>query len=168
MDTADRLRLEIQLRQARRDEIERRVTAHNVEVHEIGAAVSVELRGVLRHDGRPWISWQSEISWFEYPLTDDGFITGFNQAIIGEVGTQLRSMGIPPSDYLELCSPGPVNDGNADLWTARTNIECANRSEHYPVEQWNYRRWHPSFCRRRRHSGEFVRNLSGLSWRRTR
>jgi hypothetical protein len=39
-------------------------------------------------------------SWFDYPLTDDGFITPIDQSIIGEVGTQLQSMGSPPPTIL--------------------------------------------------------------------
>jgi hypothetical protein len=38
-------------------------------------------------------------SWFDYPLNDYGHFAN-NQAIIGEVGTQLQSMGNPPPNIL--------------------------------------------------------------------
>jgi hypothetical protein len=106
MDTADRLQLEMQLRQARREEIERRVTAHNVEVQRNrGGSERRTARGFgPRRTPLDFLAIGD--SWFEYPLTDDGFITGFNQAIIGEVGTQLRSMGNPPPTILSYALHG--------------------------------------------------------------
>jgi hypothetical protein len=106
MDTADRLQLEIQLRQARRDEIERRVIAHNVEVQRNRSGSERRTARGLAPRRTPLDFLAIGDSWFEYPLTDDGFITGFNQAIIGEVGTQLRSMGIPPPTILSYALHG--------------------------------------------------------------
>jgi hypothetical protein len=84
MDTADRLQLEMQLRQARRDEIERRVTAHNVEVQRNRSGSERRTARGLARRRTPLDFLAIGDSWFEYPLTDDGFITGFNQAIMAK------------------------------------------------------------------------------------
>jgi hypothetical protein len=115
MDTADRLQLEMQLRQARRDEIERRVTAHNVEVQRNRSGSERRTARGLARRRTPLDFLAIGDSWFEYPLTDDGFITGFNQAIVGEAGTQLRSMGTPPPTILSYALHGLSTIGNADL-----------------------------------------------------
>jgi hypothetical protein len=106
MDTMGRRQLEIQLRQARKQEIERRITAHNLDVRR-------NRTGSQRRTARGSAARQLPLdflavgdSWFEYPLTDEGFITGINQSIIGEVGTQLQSMGTPPPTILSYALHG--------------------------------------------------------------
>ena len=49
MDTADRLQLEMQLRQARREEIERRVTAHNARYGSLRQGVRSSTRDILKN-----------------------------------------------------------------------------------------------------------------------
>ena len=94
MDTTNRLRLESQIRDARRAEIERRTAAHNLEVrrNRIG-----NRRRSARDEppAMPLDLLAIGDSWFDYPLNDYGHFST-NQAIIGEVGTQLQSMGNPP------------------------------------------------------------------------
>jgi hypothetical protein len=106
MDTAGRLQLEIQLRQARKEEIERRVAAHNLEVQQnrSGSERRTARGSAPRRTSLDFLAIGD--SWFEYPLTDDGLITGFNQAILGEVGTQLRCMGNPPPTILSYALHG--------------------------------------------------------------
>jgi hypothetical protein len=106
MDTVGRLQLEMQLRDARRAEIESRLTAHKLNAQRIRS-------GSQRRSGRglPERSMPLDLlaigdSWFEYPLTDDGLITGVNQAIIGVPGTQLQSLGHPPPTILSYALHG--------------------------------------------------------------
>jgi hypothetical protein len=98
MDAADRLQLEKQLRDARRAVVEQRRIAHKLETQRNrsgnkrrtarGAAPAMPLDFLAIGD-----------SWFDYPLNDWGHFAS-NQAIIGEVGTQLQSMGNPPPTIL--------------------------------------------------------------------
>lgn len=105
MDTAARLQLEMQLRDARKAEIEDRIKVHNFEVQRnTSGNRRRSARGLAPQMPLDFLAIGD--SWFEYPLTDDGLITGFNQAIIGEVGTQLRSMGNPPPTILSYALHG--------------------------------------------------------------
>ena len=99
MDPAGRLKLEKQLRDARSAEIERRQIVHKLEVqrNRRGAARRT-VRGAAPR-AMPLDFLAVGDSWFEYPLDDDGHIAN-NQAIIGEMGTQLQSMGNPPPNIL--------------------------------------------------------------------
>jgi hypothetical protein len=106
MDAASRIQLEKQLRDARAEEIETRIRAHKLKVEQI--------RTVSRRRGTLGLAPQKMPldflalgdSWFEYPLTDDGLLTTSNQAIVGEAGTQLQSMGNPPPTILSYALHG--------------------------------------------------------------
>lgn len=106
MDTTGRIQLEIQLRAARKDEIQTRVSAHKLKVQQT-------LTGNRRRTLRGAAPRQLPLdllaigdSWFEYPLTDDGLFTVANQSIIGETGSQLQSMGNPPPTILNYALHG--------------------------------------------------------------
>jgi len=106
MDPTARLKLEIDLRDARRQEIEARIEAHNLTVRR--AAGGNQRRNLSISAPRPIPLDLLAIgdSWFEYPLNDDGIITGVNQAIVGETGTQLQSLGSPPPTILSYALHG--------------------------------------------------------------
>jgi hypothetical protein len=106
MDTADRFQLEMQLREARTAEIEARISAHNVNVQRTRSGNQRRSARGLAAPITPLDLLAVGDSWFEYPLTDDGLITGFNQAIIGNTGTQLQSMGNPPPTILSYALHG--------------------------------------------------------------
>jgi hypothetical protein len=106
MDPAARLNLEIQLREARRSEIDDRTKAHNLSVQR---TVTGNERRNLRSAAPKAVALDFLAigdSWFDYPLTDDGFITGINQGIIGVTGTQLQSLGTPSSTILSYALHG--------------------------------------------------------------
>jgi hypothetical protein len=94
VDTTNRLQLESQLRDARRVEIERRTTAHDLEVrrNKIGNRRRSAGGKAPRATRLDFLAIGD--SWFDYPLNNYGFLSS-NQDIIGEVGTQLQSMGNP-------------------------------------------------------------------------
>jgi hypothetical protein len=99
MDAADRLQLQRQLRYARRAEVEQRKIAHKLEVQRNRSG---NKRRTAR--GEPARATPLDFlaigdSWFDYPLNDWGHFAS-NQAIVGEVGTQLQSMGNPPPNIL--------------------------------------------------------------------
>lgn len=101
MDAAGRLQLEKQLRDARSAEIERREIANKLEVQRNRSGAT---RRTVRGAAPPALPLHFLAvgdSWFDYPLDDKGdLLINNNQAIIGEVGTQLRSMGNPPPTIL--------------------------------------------------------------------
>jgi hypothetical protein len=99
VDATVRLQLEQQLRDARSAEIEQRRLAHKLEVQR-------NRNGDTRRTARGEAARSTPLdllavgdSWFDYPLNDYGHLTN-NQAIIGEVGTQLQSMGNPSPNIL--------------------------------------------------------------------
>jgi hypothetical protein len=99
MDAASRLQLEKQLRDARNTEIEQRRLAHKLEVQRNrSGATRRTVRGAAPRVV-PMDLLAVGDSWFDYPLNDYGHFAS-NQAIIGEVGTQLLSMGNPPPNVL--------------------------------------------------------------------
>lgn len=95
MNTTNRLQLESELQDARRAEIERRTTAHNLAVwrNRIGDKRRITRGKAARAMPLDFLAVGD--SWFDYPLDDYGLLSS-NQDIIGEVGTQLQSMGNPP------------------------------------------------------------------------
>jgi hypothetical protein len=99
MNAADRLQLEKQLRDARKAEVEQRQIAHKLGVQRNRSGTARRtLRGAAPR-ALPLDLLAVGDSWFDYPLNDYGHFAS-NQAIIGEVGTQLRSMGDPPPNIL--------------------------------------------------------------------
>jgi hypothetical protein len=101
MDAAGRLQLEKQLRDARSAEIERREIANKLEVQRNrSGAIRRTVRGAAP-PALPLHFLAVGDSWFDYPLDDNGDLhINNNQSIIGEVGTQLRSMDNPPPTIL--------------------------------------------------------------------
>lgn len=106
MDTVNRFELEKQLRDARNAEIDARIQAHMARVQRIRAGVSRRSVGAPAPRQLPLDFLAIGDSWFEYPLTDDGLLTGFNQEIVGETGTQLQSIGNPPPTILSYALHG--------------------------------------------------------------
>jgi hypothetical protein len=106
MDTAARLQLEIQLRDARRAELEQRLQTHTLTVQRTKAGIARRNAAAAAPRSNPLDCFAIGDSWFEYPLTDDGLITGSNQAIVGETGTQLQSIGDPPPIILSYALHG--------------------------------------------------------------
>jgi hypothetical protein len=106
MDTTGRLQLEIQLRDARKSEIQARIKSHTLKVQRARIGNQRRTLRNVAPQQMPLDLLAVGDSWFEYPLTDDGLITGFNQAIVGEVGTQLRSLGNPPPTILSYALHG--------------------------------------------------------------
>lgn len=109
MDATARLQLEVQLRDAKRAELQDRLQKHT-------AAVLRTRSGIQRRNLASGVAPSQPLdflaigdSWFEYPLTDDGFPTGFNQSIIGTEGTQLQSMGNPPPLILNYALHGQAS-----------------------------------------------------------
>jgi hypothetical protein len=99
MDATERLQLEQQLRDARSAEIEKRRTAHKLEVQRNSSGNTRRTARGGAPRAMPLDLLAVGDSWFDYPLNDYGHFAN-NQAIIGEVGTQLQSMGNPPPNIL--------------------------------------------------------------------
>jgi hypothetical protein len=106
MDTVNRFELEKQLRDARNAEIDARIQSHTARVQRMRAGVSRRGVGAPAPRQLPLDFLAIGDSWFEYPLTDDGLLTGFNQGIVGETGTQLQSIGNPPPTILSYALHG--------------------------------------------------------------
>ena len=89
MDTVNRFELEKQLRDAPgMRKMTRRIQAHMARVQRIRAGVGRRSVGAPAPRQLPLDFLAIGDSWFEYPLTDDGLLTGFNQEIVGR---QVRS-----------------------------------------------------------------------------
>jgi hypothetical protein len=107
MPAADRLQLEKQLRDARSAEIERRQKANKLEVQRNRSGAKRRTVRGAAPQAMPLHFLAVGDSWFDYPLDDNGdYLINDNQAIIGEVGTQLRSMGNPPPTILSYALHG--------------------------------------------------------------
>jgi hypothetical protein len=106
MDSTNRFQLEMELRDARRAEIQARIQAHKTKVARVRAGASRRAAATATLRRLPLDFLAIGDSWFEYPLTDDGLITGFNQGIVGDAGTQLQSIGNPPPTILSYALHG--------------------------------------------------------------
>ena len=104
MDQTDQLQLEIQLRQARKADIEKRILDHKNEVAQVkGGFESRAARGESQGNV-PLDFLAIGDSWFEYPVNDDG-LPSLNQAI----PPQLGKMGNPPPKILNLARHGQAS-----------------------------------------------------------
>ena len=104
MDQTDQLQLEIQLRQARKADIEKRILDHKSEVAQVkGVFESRAARGESQGNV-PLDFLAIGDSWFEYPVNDDG-LPSLNQAI----PPQLGKMGNPPPKILNLARHGQAS-----------------------------------------------------------
>jgi hypothetical protein len=106
MDPTNRLQLEMQLREARKAEIEKRVKAHKLQVDRIERGNRLRSVHGLGPRKVPLDFLAIGDSWFEYPLNDDGLL-GPNAAVVAD--TQLQSMGSPPPVILSYALHGQAS-----------------------------------------------------------
>ena len=105
MDQKEQMQLEIQLRQARKEDVEKRIQDHKSKVDQF-------TRGMKRRTLRPQAAAATVPldflavgdSWFFYPLNDDDLYVG-NQAI----AAQLETIGNPTPKVLNLAQPGQTS-----------------------------------------------------------
>ena len=91
MDQTDQLQLEIQLRQARKADIEKRILDHKNEVEQVKGGIESRAARGESQGNVPLDFLAIGDSWFEYPVNDDG-LPSLNQAI----PPHLEKMGNPP------------------------------------------------------------------------
>ena len=91
MDQTDQLQLEIQLRQARKADIEKRVLDHKNRVDQVKSGIESRSAQGQGPGNIPLDFLAIGDSWFEYPINDDG-LPAVNQAI----PPHLEKMGPPP------------------------------------------------------------------------
>ena len=104
MDQTDQLQLEIQLRQARKADIEKRILDHKNEVEQVKSGIQSRAMPGQGAGNVPLDFLAIGDSWFEYPVNDDG-LPFLNQAI----PPQLEKIGNPPPKILNLARHGQAS-----------------------------------------------------------